>query len=96
MPEIDTNDPLPAKIASLRRRHGRIPAMHTDGAGICVSDRHKWPCDASVLLDVAEATVTLATQWRDEPQLALTQEQCAEQLLTDINRILLGEEATRG
>ena len=92
-----TPAPAAARLAYLRSRHYRLP--DTDpvaGAGICAGDRHRWPCHASVLLDVAETAVTLGTQWQTMPHLALTQEECGEQLLSDITSILLGEEATGG
>ena len=60
MPDT-TPDPVAERLAYLRSRHYRIPdpSILGNAAGICESDRHRWPCHASTLLDVADEVLKL-------------------------------------
>lgn len=49
------------RLQRLRTRHFRIadPSIAANSAGICESDRHRWPCHASTLLDGIDQILTL-------------------------------------
>jgi len=90
-----TPDPLAERLAYLRSRHQQHVTANFPAPGICVNDHHRWPCHAHILGEALQAAITLGAQWRDTPQLGLTQEECADELLGEITPILLGEEAGR-
>jgi hypothetical protein len=77
----DTADPVAAALEQIRADH---EAANYFGA---LADD---PVPA--LLAAVLAALTLGAQWRQAPSLGLTQEECAEQLLSDVGRALLGEE----
>jgi len=51
-PEASRLDLALARLGRLQVCHYQIPdpALPEDAAGICESDRHRWPCHASTLL----------------------------------------------
>jgi hypothetical protein len=50
------DDPLSSALAPYRSAHREVT---WNGERVCGSDHHRWPCDASILLDAVEAALTL-------------------------------------
>lgn len=53
-------DPLAAELAAIRSRHQKVPDPSGDPAGICESDRHRWPCHAHLLGEAVAGLLKLA------------------------------------
>jgi hypothetical protein len=51
-PEMSRFELTLVRLQRLRSRHYRVqdPSILANTAGICESDRHRWPCHASILL----------------------------------------------
>ena len=88
-------------------RHYRVPdpSLPGDPAGICESDRHRWPCHAHILGEALRKVLELPGEWDeidDGPMSALTEDRgwvraaCARDLRDAITRALLGEGSTDG
>jgi hypothetical protein len=52
-------DPLSSALARYRTVHREVLYK---GARVCDSDRHRWPCDASRMLDALEEIAKLHTE----------------------------------
>jgi hypothetical protein len=61
VPETARFELAMVRLARLRSRHHRIedPSIFGNSAGICESDRHRWPCHATTLLGTLDKVLAL-------------------------------------
>lgn len=85
------------RLLRIRSRHYRIPdpSIFSNKAGVCESDRHRWPCHASTLLGAIVEVLKLTRDGNDrdlDPAAVVTVGALREALI----RGLLAEEGGGG